>query len=153
MRTSLLKVLFLAMVSATSMSSNCVGEILLPGSPDVVFQCLNNGLEVAGCQFSCMLDFTVLGPIPLPRPGPPPANPPAPPQEKRPGGIFLMDVSRVEFYSGGATGRTDTRSWVAIQSGAQKFSTVLWVGPTMFCQTVMGSTLSGPNWTVQKFVQ
>jgi ribosomal protein S27E len=110
-------------VTAMFMVTGGRAEPLGPGPADIVMECVRDNQPSEICQFSCGNEL---------------AQPPGGKQ------VTWGNVSRVEIYNKGSTGRTDTRSWVfvaykpAANPSAPPNVASLYLGPRYFC---LGNTL------------
>jgi hypothetical protein len=124
-----MKLLFLApalSIALLSAKATARADNLTLMTPDVVFECYAAGKIVSTCWFNCGNQLMA---------GQAGEAPPVPDSSA----VGSQGASRIELFSNGSPGRTDTRTWIAYSEGNNPNPTlnkvtVLYVAPNWLCQ-------------------
>jgi hypothetical protein len=122
-------VVALALLPVGSMIASA--QSLAPGNPDVVMECFRDNKPAEACTFQCGTELVQGG-------------------GKE---VIWGNVSRVEFYHKGSSGRADTRSWVFVRARAggnasPPFVVGLYLGPRYFCMATQVTKIGEPPPTI-----
>ncbi len=107
--------LLMASIFSLAEGSMVGAQGLGPGDPDIVFECFANDQPAEYCQFSCGSELNQGGGK----------------------SVSWGNVSRVEIFHKGASGRSDERSFVFVRfraaPGSPQAIAGLYIGPPIYC--------------------